>query len=187
MKFKVGDIIRGKENLYTFTDEDMTKAVVLKTNDLCNSMEIEILEHINQRYVHDKYEVSNDDSEFELIDDVKEIIIRQVNGKKIIATDNRHPESTVHIFSYDFNDAAKLALEKIIEKDEESKTYNAKVVCINNKWSLHLYTPGKIYEVVNGRITNDENETFPCDDGDRFKDFEELNRRCAGEFLEVVE
>lgn len=188
MKFKVGDIIRGKKyNGYSVTNINMTLAEVIKVSNDYTVMEIRVLCHKNPYHIEDEYVVKNDDSKFELVKDYKEIVIRQFDGKEIIAVDNRHPDYKVVVQNEDFNCGAITAFEKIINRDNESKVYNGKVVCIEAEPPFLLYTPGKIYEVVNGKITNDENHTFPCEDDDRFKDFKELNERCAGEFLEVVE
>lgn len=65
MKFKVGDIIRGKEdNGYAYTDGRMTKAKVIKSYD--DVIEIKILEHKNDTFIGNTYSVDNSDELFEL-------------------------------------------------------------------------------------------------------------------------
>ena len=67
MKFKVGDIIRGKkDNGYMWTDGLMTKGKVIEVDD-CDDMRIEILEHTYVDVIGKRYNVDNNDNEFELV------------------------------------------------------------------------------------------------------------------------
>lgn len=67
MKFKVGDIIKGKANGYTITNEDMKEAEVKKILPE-NCMEIEIIEHEYPSQNGTRYEVVNQSESFELIE-----------------------------------------------------------------------------------------------------------------------
>lgn len=67
MKFKKGDLIKGKKgNSYTITNEDMTKARVLEIIDE-NQMKIEIIEHKNKRHIGDQWVIDNSDRKFSLL------------------------------------------------------------------------------------------------------------------------
>lgn len=66
MKFKVGDIIKGrKDNGYGYTEERMTKAKVLSVYG--DRMEIKILEHKDAFYIGRMIEVDNTHTKFELV------------------------------------------------------------------------------------------------------------------------
>lgn len=69
MKFKVGDIIKGKNKRYMFTNESMKKAKVLIANE--NDMEIEIIEHFWEFLKGERYIVRNSTKYFELIEEKK--------------------------------------------------------------------------------------------------------------------
>lgn len=69
MEFKVGDIIKGKNKRYMFTNESMKKAKVLIANE--NDMEIEIIEHFWGFLKGERYIVRNSTKYFELIEEKK--------------------------------------------------------------------------------------------------------------------
>lgn len=69
MEFKVGDIIKGKNKRYMFTNESMKKAKVLIANE--NDMEIEIIEHFWEFLKGERYIVRNSTKYFELIEEKK--------------------------------------------------------------------------------------------------------------------
>lgn len=63
--FKVGDKIKGLENDYGITNQQMTLAKVIDTKD--DEMEIEILEHVWKSNIGDTYWVDNDAGHFAYI------------------------------------------------------------------------------------------------------------------------
>lgn len=67
-KFKVGDIIKGKENdIYKITDENMYKAKVIALY-MCGDMRIKILEHSCRQEIGEEYDVMNSSKLFELVE-----------------------------------------------------------------------------------------------------------------------
>lgn len=66
-KFEVGDIIKGTNNRYVWTNKQMTKARVTKTGLKGGEMKIEILEHENASEIGEVFSVENNTKEFELI------------------------------------------------------------------------------------------------------------------------
>lgn len=91
--FKVGDIIKGKDNDYGVTNEDMTKAIVRSTDG--NMMNIKVLEHTHQEEIGEDFNVLNSYDNFELICvitskyDLKDgDIITLRNGDKMIFVEN---------------------------------------------------------------------------------------------------
>ena len=66
MKFKVGDIIKGKHNQYGVTDERMTEGEVIKIINN-NAMRVKVLKHEDVDYVGGEWNVTNSDKEFELV------------------------------------------------------------------------------------------------------------------------
>lgn len=66
MKFKVGDIIRGKkDNGYRVTNGEMYKAKVIRADKL--NMGLKILEHADKGEIGNTYGVDNSEEKFELI------------------------------------------------------------------------------------------------------------------------
>lgn len=63
--------------------------------------------------------------------------------------------------------------------------YNGKVICINGA-GLGFFKVGKIYEFIDGRCVSEINEYFPLVDPP-FVSIDELNKRCASKFVELVE
>lgn len=76
---------------------------------------------------------------------------------------------------------------ELLKHGETPKYYNGKVVCIANhypnKTSIRGFTVGKIYTVVDGKITNDENLT--C--GVPYKSVEALSAGMGNHFIELKE
>lgn len=92
--FKVGDIIKGKENEYGITNDEMMKAVVTEVNR--DRMEIKVLEHKRESEINEKYWVDNDDKDFTFYNAeiTKQLFLDLPIGSKII-TDN---EDEYHYF-----------------------------------------------------------------------------------------
>lgn len=87
--------------------------------------------------------------------DGKTTLARLYDGKKVIK--RAEAKCSPHD-KFDFNVGAKLAFDRLMgneEKEPESKGYNGKVVCIESNLEL-AWTVGKIYEVVDGVITDNK-------------------------------
>ena len=91
MNFKVGDIIKGKNKRYMFTNESMKKAKVLKVKG--NDMTIEVIEHFWEFLKGERYIVRNSKEYFELIEEKKftksdlqdgDIVTRRDKSKGIV-------------------------------------------------------------------------------------------------------
>lgn len=115
----------------------------------------------------------------------------RADGTKEQATARCCPEDT-----FDFNVGAKLAMERLMEKvspvtepkkPEPPKYYNGKVVCTANKYGCSIpipgFTVGKIYDVVDGRITNDDGWTS-CENDTNLRD---LCVAMGNTFIPLVE
>lgn len=78
-------------------------------------------------------------------------------NEKITATARCAPED-----KFDFVVGAKLAIERLEAKvnPPKPKYYNGKVVCVESKFNSH-FTVGKIYEIVDGKFTDNENNIRP--------------------------
>lgn len=87
MKFKVGDIIKGKANGYAIINENMKKAEVKKILPE-NCMEIEIIEHKYPSRNGTRYEVVNQSEYFELIER-KEFTKSDLKDEDIVTLRNR--------------------------------------------------------------------------------------------------
>ena len=71
---------------------------------------------------------------------------------------------------------------KELEHGEVPKYYNGKVVCVDPKGFTRMWTKGKIYQFVDGRITMDNDSTW-----EGFKSFDEWCKESAAKWLEIVE
>lgn len=74
--------------------------------------------------------------------------------------------------------------DKTVEKIEdtaikEPKWFTGKIVCVH---ASNLFTKGKIYNVIDGVLTDDGGTTYR-----RFVDTDELNSRMGSQFIEIVE
>ena len=98
----------------------------------------------------------------------------KVTGKKAVA--KYHPDD-------DFMVGAKLASERLSQPDEP-KYYNGKVVCV--KSFTQSLTVGKIYNVKDGKLKDDDGNVMPLDTG-RIKSFEDFDKYFISEFIEIVE
>lgn len=93
MEFKKGDIIKGlPNNAYGITNEDMTRAKVLKTYG--KEMDIEVLEHKYPSHIGETFDVLNSDKRFSLIKAFKptrqEVLDMPIGSKIIIDADSHN-------------------------------------------------------------------------------------------------
>lgn len=68
---------------------------------------------------------------------------------------------------------------------DTGKYYNAKVVCVRPADFSHDFTAGKIYEVKDGKIVDDDGEGHPMPDSVVIRNIDDL--KTYGDFIEVVQ
>lgn len=126
MKFKVGDIVRGiSGNLYTLTDENMTKGEVVAVGSLgeYNDIEVKILEHKTEpECVGHTFAVNS--QFFEPVHDHK--IVITTDGNKTLARmyENDKVIRTAEAkCSPKFETGAKLAFKRLMKKEDEFAPY----------------------------------------------------------------
>lgn len=64
--------------------------------------------------------------------------------------------------TYDFDEGARIAFERLQGRDPfpgKPEAYNGRVICVESQ--LPWWTVGKVYEVLNGRITADNGAVYP--------------------------
>lgn len=72
-------------------------------------------------------------------------------------------------------------------KSKPKKLYNGKVVCVDNKYNTDSLTVGKVYEFVDGYLTDDQGHKRPAVYG-AVKDFDDIsNVQWDAKFIELVE
>lgn len=118
----------------------------------------------------------------------KDLIVIYRNGDKVVAKNKvtgKIGEAKCHPNDeFDFNIGARLAFDRLMdskdEKIEDKEQYfSGKVVCLSN---VIGFTKGKIYEFVNGKTVDDDQDTRPL--YDRVRD---INDIYNGAFVEIVE
>ena len=121
MKFKIGDIVRGTKNrIYSITNEDMTKGLVVyvRSYDEDDEIEIKVLEHKTKpEEIGHSFSVKS--KFFELYDDPK--IVITTDGNKTLARlyENNEVVRTAEAkCSPNFETGAKLAFERLMEKKD---------------------------------------------------------------------
>lgn len=104
-------------------------------------------------------------------------------GKAIqaIATAKCNPGDT-----FDFDEGARIAFERLCGRDpfpekREStatpETYNGRMICVESP--CPWWTVGKIYEVVDGRITADDGDVYPPRSRAPYRDAEDARHAGA--------
>jgi len=81
--------------------------------------------------------------------------------------------------TFDFATGAKIAFDRLMEKQTEKTYYSGKVVCYANLGAPH-FTVGKVYTVKNGSIVTDFNLCVL----DNVKSVEDLNNKLLAQFIE---
>lgn len=64
--------------------------------------------------------------------------------------------------TFDFDEGARIAFERLCGRDpfpEKPKAYNGRMICAESPYPW--WTVGKIYEVVDGRITANDGDVYP--------------------------
>ena len=88
--------------------------------------------------------------------------------------------------SFDFDEGARIAFERLCgrdpfpEKPENTATpeaYNGRMICVESPYPW--WTVGKIYEVVDGRITADDGDVYPPRSRAPYRDAEDARHAGA--------
>lgn len=159
-KFKVGDMVIGTSDNYFYTCKGWVGKVTKVGKDgwidaygsngagkqVFTGLDPKCFEHYNVEKIVITHEGK------------KTTATLYKNGEVVEkATSKCHPED-----EFDFNVGAKVALDRLIEKTTKPKYYNGKIVCVaygyeNRDYliSFDSFTIGKVYQVVDGVITND--------------------------------
>lgn len=86
--------------------------------------------------------------------------------------------------AHDLHAAAKLALDKLKEKDRQKDLpplYTGDVFCVDSRPVSQLYTTGKIYSIKDGVLTADDGEPLSG-----IRSFQWLEKKSAAKWMEVV-
>ncbi len=76
--------------------------------------------------------------------------------------------------SFDFDEGARIAFERLCGRDPfpgKPEAYNGRMICVKSQ--CPWWTVGKIYEVVDGRITADNGGVYPPRDRAPYRDAED--------------
>ena len=88
--------------------------------------------------------------------------------------------------TFDFDEGARIAFERLSGRDpfpekpertEKPETYNGRMLCVESPFVW--WTVGKIYDVVNGRITADDSCVYPPRDQAPYRDAEDARHAGA--------
>jgi hypothetical protein len=192
-KFKVGDRVRivNHRNLHWNTQGEMDK------------WQGKIM-RIRKLSANDKYHMEEDRGEHpfgegwywqasdfaELIPASKIVITtdgtttlaRLYEGKKVV---KRAEAKCAPCDKYDFAFGARLAYDRLMgaPEPEQPKYYNGKVVCVENHYGSSItlpdLTPGKVYDIVNGVLTDDT--------GYEYEPYKTLDDICAASGNKFIE
>lgn len=199
MKYKVGDRVRVRRDLKEFgryySEDKKTFDVAVRKMLKMRGKIVTISEVLDvDKYKIKEFGWSWTDEMFEDIHNEKIVITtdgttttaKLYDGKKVI---NSAEAKCSAEDEFDFERGAGIAISRLLDWDfiaDEKYTpkYNGKVVCIDvgcNK----CYTVGKIYQFVDGTITNDNGVIF----GNHipFASFKEFANWTSAKFIEVVE
>lgn len=124
-KFKVGDKIKGKDNNYDVTNEDMILAEVIGVDG--DSMSIEVINHKYVEWVGYRFNVRNSLDAFELAEPtlsfsfkVDDELWKELSG--VTSLNISRADDSVDTLSYCVNDY--LTTSKYVEKEEENDMKN---------------------------------------------------------------
>ena len=96
----------------------------------------------------------------------------------VTATAQCHPGD-----AFDFDEGARIAFERLQGRDpfpEKTEAYNGRMICVESSL-LPWWTIGRIYEVVDGRITADNGAVYPPLRLAPYRDAEDARHAgCAG-------
>ena len=81
---------------------------------------------------------------------------------------------------FDCDEGARIAFERLCGRDpfpEKPKAYNGRMICAESPYPW--WTVGKIYEVVDGRITADDGDVYPPRNRAPYRDAEDARHAGA--------
>lgn len=91
---------------------------------------------------------------------------------------------------YDMNEAIKVICERLTgkteKKEEPPKLYNGRVICVDPDKNVDMYIKGKIYQIVNGKITTECGHCIP-NMRNPFETFDDFANWSDSKWIEVVE
>lgn len=207
-RFKVGDRVVGVGK-YDCKNIDGLKGRVLgEIPNWCGDYPVEFDKDING---HDCGELGKSRHCWWVREDhlklaTNETIVIYRKGDEVIALDKSTGKKATAKCSpadtFDFNTGAKLAFARLMgigEVKEETKSYNGKIIFTKCDES---FTPHKIYEIVDGKITRNDGDVLPY--AKAFKSIDDVrnyfgdkstggycgkwyDRNNPNEFIEVVE
>ena len=82
--------------------------------------------------------------------------------------------------TFDVDEGARIAFERLCGRDpfpEKPKAYNGRMICAESPYPW--WTVGKIYEVVDGRITADDGDVYPPRSRAPYRDAEDARHAGA--------
>lgn len=82
--------------------------------------------------------------------------------------------------TFDFEEGARIAFERLCGRDpfpEKPKAYNGRMICAESPYPW--WTVGKIYEVVDGRITANDGDVYPPRSRAPYRDAEDARHAGA--------
>ena len=137
----------------------------------------------------DILEPIHDNNKIVITTDGKTTTAKMYDGKKLVNSAKAvcSPDD-----EFDFNIGASIALERLTGQietiPEEEQYFTGKAVCVSNECFGRYFTVGKIYNIVNGEFSTDDN--MNCGSHRHIESVEELNTRFrpgTAKFLEIVE
>lgn len=93
--------------------------------------------------------------------------------------------------SFDFDEGARIAFERLQGRDpfpeapertEKPETYNGRMLCVESPYPW--WTVGKIYEVVDGRITANDGDVYPPQSRAPYRDAADAKHAGVARFSE---
>ena len=193
MRFKVGDRVRVVREGYSHCVKvGMTGLIVVKTGKCFgvrfdnafadgHSLDGRCKNGHGQWLIGEDLELIGDNHKIVITSDGKTTLARLYEGKKVV----KHAQAKCSPDDeFDFTKGAKIAFERLIGDKPEGKTkyYSGKVICVES--DCDWWTAGKVYEIVNGKVFDDE-----CTERERILDVADMNDKmydCA-RFIELKE
>jgi hypothetical protein len=124
-------------------------------------------------------------------------LVIEITNAKQLDHDNYYNYKVIKGISFTahyFNEQSFFAQK--LKPYEPPQVYNGKVICIRTDYP-HVWTVGKIYEVVNGKMYNDFGRVYPSRDGEVYTSAEDVRHagndgvstkhNCKNEFIPLVE
>lgn len=192
-KYKIGDRVRivnkWTEGCHANPIMDKYRGTVMTIRNIektlkgktCYRMKEDVSEHIDGWYWHEPAiaGLANNDK-IVITTNGKETLARLYEGNKVIktATAKCSPDDT-----FNFETGAKIAFDRLMGEKPEGKPkyYNGKIVCVTG----HVgFTPGKVYEVVDGQFKDDNGRLRPT--WGKMAELREYSGVCF-EFIPFVE